>query len=95
MASLGTNPTFVNDGQLVLVCPEGIEGIRKPVTQRYRLQACHVGFVEHGHEGFEVPFAQQVVWHRDEERPRTQVTDEDEQPPAQGPAQVEGGSVTT
>jgi small conductance mechanosensitive channel len=47
------------------------------------------------HEGFEVPFAQHVVWHRDEERPRTQVTDEDEQPPAQGPAQVEGGSVTT
>lgn len=32
--------------QLVLVFPEGMEGIRKPVTQRYRLQHFHKGFVE-------------------------------------------------
>lgn len=32
--------------QLVLVFPEGIDGIRKPVTQRYRLQHFHHGFVE-------------------------------------------------
>jgi 1-acyl-sn-glycerol-3-phosphate acyltransferase len=35
------------DGELVLVFPEGMEGIRKPITQRYRLQRFHVGFVEH------------------------------------------------
>ncbi|MEP6856693.1 MAG: mechanosensitive ion channel family protein [Pedococcus sp.] len=47
------------------------------------------------HEGFEVPFAQHVVWHRDQERPRTQGSDEDQQPPARGPAQAEDGSMTT
>lgn len=47
------------------------------------------------HEGFEVPFTQRVVWHREEERPRTQVSGEDEQPPARGPAQTEDGSVST
>ena len=35
------------DGESVLVFPEGVEGIRKPITQRYRLQRFHVGFVEH------------------------------------------------
>jgi 1-acyl-sn-glycerol-3-phosphate acyltransferase len=46
---VGTRENFtdlLDDGQLVLVFPEGIEGIRKPVTQRYRLQGFHVGFVE-------------------------------------------------
>ncbi len=46
---VGTRENFtdlLDDGQLVLVFPEGIEGIRKPVTQRYRLQAFRVGFVE-------------------------------------------------
>ena len=46
---VGTRENFadlLDDGQLVLVFPEGIEGIRKPVTQRYRLQSFHVGFVE-------------------------------------------------
>jgi 1-acyl-sn-glycerol-3-phosphate acyltransferase len=46
---IGTRENFtdlLDDGQLVLVFPEGIEGIRKPVTQRYRLQSFHVGFVE-------------------------------------------------
>jgi 1-acyl-sn-glycerol-3-phosphate acyltransferase len=46
---VGTRENFsdlLEDGQLVLVFPEGVEGIRKPVTQRYRLQRFHVGFVE-------------------------------------------------
>ncbi len=32
-------------GNLVLVFPEGVEGIVKPVSQRYRLQHFHTGFV--------------------------------------------------
>jgi 1-acyl-sn-glycerol-3-phosphate acyltransferase len=47
---VGTRENFtdlLDGGQLVLVFPEGIEGIRKLVTQRYRLQSFHVGFVEH------------------------------------------------
>jgi 1-acyl-sn-glycerol-3-phosphate acyltransferase len=46
---IGTRENFsdlLDDGQLVMVFPEGIEGIRKTVTQRYRLQSFHVGFVE-------------------------------------------------
>lgn len=46
---VGTRENFtdlLDDGQLVLVFPEGIEGIRKTVTQRYRLQTFHVGFIE-------------------------------------------------
>jgi 1-acyl-sn-glycerol-3-phosphate acyltransferase len=46
---IGTRENFadlLDDGQLVLVFPEGIEGVRKPITQRYRLQAFRVGFVE-------------------------------------------------
>jgi 1-acyl-sn-glycerol-3-phosphate acyltransferase len=33
-------------GELVLVFPEGIAGIRKTVSQRYRLQPFHTGFAE-------------------------------------------------
>ncbi|MFQ5417712.1 MAG: lysophospholipid acyltransferase family protein [Myxococcota bacterium] len=46
---VGTRENFsdlLDDGQLVLVFPEGIEGVRKTVTQRYRLQSFRVGFVE-------------------------------------------------
>ncbi|MEB2344261.1 MAG: lysophospholipid acyltransferase family protein [Deltaproteobacteria bacterium] len=35
------------DGETVLVFPEGMDGIRKPITQRHRLQRFHAGFVEH------------------------------------------------
>jgi 1-acyl-sn-glycerol-3-phosphate acyltransferase len=38
--------SLLEEGQLVLIFPEGMEGIRKRVTQRYRLQSFHVGFVE-------------------------------------------------
>ena len=47
---IGTRENFadlLDEGQLVLVFPEGVEGIRKTITQRYRLQPFHVGFVEH------------------------------------------------
>ncbi len=37
---------LLDDGQLLLVFPEGIDGPRKPITQRYRLQPFHPGFVE-------------------------------------------------
>jgi 1-acyl-sn-glycerol-3-phosphate acyltransferase len=46
---IGTRENFadlLDDGQLVLVFPEGMEGVRKPITQRYRLQTFRVGFVE-------------------------------------------------
>ena len=45
MASRESFAQLLRDGHLVLVFPEGIEGIVKPVTQRYRLQAFHTGFV--------------------------------------------------
>jgi 1-acyl-sn-glycerol-3-phosphate acyltransferase len=46
---VGTRENFsdlLDDGQLVLVFPEGMEGVRKPITQRYRLQGFRVGFIE-------------------------------------------------
>jgi 1-acyl-sn-glycerol-3-phosphate acyltransferase len=46
---VGTRENFgdlLDDGQLVLVFPEGVEGIRKTYAQRHRLQRFHVGFVE-------------------------------------------------
>jgi len=46
---VGTRENFADlleDGQLVLVFPEGVDGVRKTVTQRYRLQSFRVGFIE-------------------------------------------------
>ena len=46
---IGTRENFadlLNEGQLVMVFPEGMDGARKTVTQRYRLQHFRVGFVE-------------------------------------------------
>lgn len=46
---IGTRENFadlLDEGNLVLVYPEGIDGIRKTVAQRYRLQPFRVGFVE-------------------------------------------------
>jgi 1-acyl-sn-glycerol-3-phosphate acyltransferase len=46
---VGTRENFADllgDGQLVLVFPEGVAGIRKTITQRNRLQSFHIGFVE-------------------------------------------------
>ncbi len=47
---IGTRENFANlldDGQVVMVFPEGIDGIRKTIAHRYRLQTFRVGFVEH------------------------------------------------
>lgn len=46
---IGTRENFsdlLDDGQLVLVFPEGMAGAVKTVAQRYRLQKFHPGFVE-------------------------------------------------
>lgn len=46
---VGTRENFADllaERQLVMVFPEGMEGIRKPITQRYRMQQFRVGFVE-------------------------------------------------
>jgi 1-acyl-sn-glycerol-3-phosphate acyltransferase len=51
---IGTRENFADllaDGQLLLVFPEGIDGIRKPITQRHRLQRFRVGFVEQALRG--------------------------------------------
>jgi 1-acyl-sn-glycerol-3-phosphate acyltransferase len=47
---IGTRENFtalLDEGKLVLMFPEGVDGIRKPISQRYRLQHFHVGFIEH------------------------------------------------
>jgi 1-acyl-sn-glycerol-3-phosphate acyltransferase len=46
---VGTRENFADllaDGQCVMVFPEGMDGIRKTITQRYRLQPFRVGFIE-------------------------------------------------
>jgi len=46
---IGTRENFaslLSEGQLVLVFPEGMDGIRKTIAQRYQVQPFHVGFVE-------------------------------------------------
>jgi small conductance mechanosensitive channel len=40
-------------------------------------------------EGIEIPLAQRVLWIREQQRPNPSLTDEEEQPPARGPAQTE------
>jgi 1-acyl-sn-glycerol-3-phosphate acyltransferase len=45
MASREGLASLLHDRRLALVFPEGIDGIVKPVTERYRLQAFHTGFV--------------------------------------------------
>jgi len=47
---IGTRENFsdlLDEGQVVMVFPEGIEGIRKTIAHRHRLQPFRVGFVEH------------------------------------------------
>jgi 1-acyl-sn-glycerol-3-phosphate acyltransferase len=46
---IGTHENFtslLSEGQTVLVFPEGMDGIRKTVSQRHQVQTFHVGFVE-------------------------------------------------
>ena len=47
---VGTRENFdklLDDGQLLLVFPEGVDGIRKTIAHRHRLQKFRVGFIEH------------------------------------------------
>jgi 1-acyl-sn-glycerol-3-phosphate acyltransferase len=47
---IGTRENFaklLQDGHLLLVFPEGIEGMRKTIAHRYRLRDFRVGFIEH------------------------------------------------
>ena len=47
---VGTRENFaklLDDGQLLLVFPEGVDGMRKTIAHRYRLQNFRVGFIEH------------------------------------------------
>jgi 1-acyl-sn-glycerol-3-phosphate acyltransferase len=51
---VGTRENFaelLRDEQMILVFPEGMDGVRKPITQRHRLQAFRVGFVEEALRG--------------------------------------------
>ncbi|MBW2230919.1 MAG: acyltransferase family protein [Deltaproteobacteria bacterium] len=46
---VGTRENFgdlLREGQMVLVFPEGMAGVTKRITQRYRLQKFHIGFIE-------------------------------------------------
>jgi 1-acyl-sn-glycerol-3-phosphate acyltransferase len=46
---IGTRDNFselLRNGQVVLVFPEGVEGIRKRAAERYVLQRFHLGFIE-------------------------------------------------
>jgi 1-acyl-sn-glycerol-3-phosphate acyltransferase len=45
LASSGNLAALLREGHLALVFPEGVSGVVKPVTQRYRLQHFHTGFV--------------------------------------------------
>jgi 1-acyl-sn-glycerol-3-phosphate acyltransferase len=45
IASSESFRALLRDGHAVLVFPEGVDGIRKTVSQRYRLQPFHKGFV--------------------------------------------------
>jgi 1-acyl-sn-glycerol-3-phosphate acyltransferase len=68
---IGTRENFgdlLGDGQLVLVFPEGIDGVRKTITQRYRLQQFHVGFVEHALRA-RVPIVPMAVVGSDDQAP--------------------------
>jgi 1-acyl-sn-glycerol-3-phosphate acyltransferase len=68
---IGTHENFarlLDDGAAVLVFPEGIAGVRKPVTQRYRVQHFHVGFVEHALRA-EAPIVPMAVIGSDDQTP--------------------------
>jgi 1-acyl-sn-glycerol-3-phosphate acyltransferase len=55
-------------GHLVLVFPEGMAGIVKPVTQRYRLQSFHTGFVRQALER-QVPIVPVAILGSDDQNP--------------------------
>ena len=68
---IGTRENFADlleAEQLVLVFPEGLDGIRKPFAERYRLQSFHVGFVEHALRA-RVPIVPMAVVGSDDQAP--------------------------
>jgi len=68
---IGTRENFItllDEGKLVLTFPEGIDGIRKPINQRYQLQHFHVGFVEHALRA-QVPIVPFAVLGSDDQAP--------------------------
>jgi len=68
---VGTRENFadlLDDGQLLLVFPEGMEGVRKPIAQRYRVQRFHVGFIEQALLG-RAPIVPMAVLGSDDQTP--------------------------
>jgi 1-acyl-sn-glycerol-3-phosphate acyltransferase len=68
---IGTPENFaalLDQGEMVLVFPEGIDGIRKSITQRYQLQHFHVGFIEHALRA-RVPIVPVAVLGNDDQAP--------------------------
>ena len=68
---IGTRENFsdlLEDEQLVLVFPEGSEGVTKPVRERYRLQTFRVGFIEHALRA-QVPIVPMAVVGSDDQAP--------------------------
>jgi len=68
---IGTRENFADllaDEQLVLVFPEGAAGVTKTVSERYRLQPFHVGFVEHALRA-RVPIVPMAVVGSDDQAP--------------------------
>jgi len=59
---------LLREDQMVLVFPEGMEGIVKPLTQRYRLQRFHTGFVRHALER-RVPIVPVAIAGSDDQAP--------------------------
>jgi 1-acyl-sn-glycerol-3-phosphate acyltransferase len=68
---IGTQENFaslLDEGQIVLVFPEGMDGIRKTVTQRHRVQTFHVGFVEQALRG-RAPIVPMAILGSDDQAP--------------------------
>jgi 1-acyl-sn-glycerol-3-phosphate acyltransferase len=68
---IGTRENFaslLDEGQIVLVFPEGMDGIRKTVTQRHRVQTFHVGFVEQALRG-RAPIVPMAILGSDDQAP--------------------------
>jgi len=68
MASRDSLGALLRQRQMVLVFPEGMEGIVKPVTQRYRLQRFHTGFVRQALE-HRVPVVPVAIAGSDDQAP--------------------------
>jgi 1-acyl-sn-glycerol-3-phosphate acyltransferase len=68
LASREAFGALLRAGELVLVFPEGMDGIVKPVSQRYRLQHFHTGFVRQALE-HRVPVVPVAIIGSDDQAP--------------------------